>query len=343
MRSKPDFQNLLDVLKRKKPKKPTLYELYMNPKLYHRLAASDMDGVSGSDPLYHQKVVIYAFGNAGYDYAVMGSASPMYRFRYDHIDQLETRSLNQGMLITDEKSFGEHVWPEPEDFDYSELIKVNEILPDGMKVVVNNTESVFMGVVRLMGFDNLCYAIHENEPLVKAMFDATGSRILKLNQICASMDSVGAIVVSDDWGFNSQTMISPALMRKYVFPWHKKTVDAIHSAGKPAILHSCGNLKEVYNDIIDDMGYDGKHSFQDAICPVEDIYDAYSGRIAILGGIDMDYLIRKTPEEIEKRALALLERTGERGGYALGSGNSIPEAVPYENYMAMVNATHKFA
>jgi hypothetical protein len=28
------------------------------------------------------------------------------------------------------------------------------------------------------------------------------------------------------------------------------------------------------------------------------------------------------------------------GGYALGSGNSIPEYVPFENYMAMIAAAY---
>ena len=34
----------------------------------------------------------------------------------------------------------------------------------------------------------------------------------------------------------------------------------------------------------------------------------------------------------------MLERTSGRGGYMLGSGNSIPEYVPSENYLAMLRA-----
>lgn len=44
------------------------------------------------------------------------------------------------------------------------------------------------------------------------------------------------------------------------------------------------------------------------------------------------------PEEIYRRSKAMLERTEGRGGYALGSGNSIPEYVPQENYLAMISA-----
>ena len=73
-------------------------------------------------------------------------------------------------------------------------------------------------------------------------------------------------------------------------------MEEIHAAGKPAILHSCGNLLDVMDDIIDEMGYDGKHSYEDAIQSVEDAYEAYHERIAILGGFDLDFVVRSAPE-----------------------------------------------
>jgi uroporphyrinogen decarboxylase len=75
---------------------------------------------------------------------------------------------------------------------------------------------------------------------------------------------------------------------------------------------------------------------------VENAWDWWSGRIAIVGGIDMDFLARKTPEEIYERALRLLEKTSGTGGFALGSGNSIPDYVPFENHLAMIRAAVDF-
>jgi len=112
----------------------------------------------------------------------------------------------------------------------------------------------------------------------------------------------------------------------------------VHAAGKPIILHSCGKLTEVYDDIIDSIGYDGKHSYEDAIEPVEDAYERLHNRIAVLGGIDVDFVCRRGPEEVYQRSRAMLDRTAGRGGYALGTGNSVPEYVPDENYFAMITA-----
>jgi uroporphyrinogen decarboxylase len=105
-------------------------------------------------------------------------------------------------------------------------------------------------------------------------------------------------------------------------------------------LHSCGYFGDVIEDVIEDMCYDGRHSYEDIICPVEEAYERLAGRIAVLGGIDMDFMVRHSPEEIHARSTAMLERSHGRGYYFLGTGNSVPEYVPFDNYMAMVNAAH---
>ena len=84
------------------------------------------------------------------------------------------------------------------------------------------------------------------------------------------------------------------------------------------------------------MGYDGKHSYQDNILPVEDAYERWHNHIAILGGIDVDYLIRRESCDISARCQSMLERTEARGGWALGTGNSVPEYIPQDKYFTMI-------
>jgi uroporphyrinogen decarboxylase len=172
--------------------------------------------------------------------------------------------------------------------------------------------------------------------LTHDIFEAVGSRLVEYYRRCASFESVGACIGNDDWGFKNQTMLSPDDMRRYVFPWHARIVEVVHDAGKPAILHSCGNLEAVMDDVIDVMKYDGKHSYEDAIIPVEEAYERWGSRIAILGGIDVDFLVRHSVDDVRNRAERLLAMSADRGSYGLGSGNSIPDYIPQEKYLAMV-------
>jgi uroporphyrinogen decarboxylase len=89
------------------------------------------------------------------------------------------------------------------------------------------------------------------------------------------------------------------------------------------------------DDIIDELKYDAKHSFEDTIIPVEDCWQKWHKKIAVLGGIDVDFLSRSNPETIGKRCKKMLETTGLQS-YALGSGNSITGYIPIENYKAMI-------
>ena len=333
--SEPDFENLLKVLRKQKPARPTLFEFYVNERVQCILAPEAQDWPKtrrlGADAL-----TIAAFRNAGYDYVSLHGSD--FYFPTGQIEHRQTISINDGALISDWASFESYPWPDPAKFSYDRLQELKGYLAGNMKIIVFGPYGLLETAIQLVGFEKLCYMLADNSKLAQAIFDAIGSRLLKYYQICLEYDSVGAIIGNDDWGFKTQTMFSATDMRKYVIPWHKKIVALAHEKGRAALIHSCGNLANVMDDIIDDIGYDGKHSFEDGIMPVESAYDRYHNRIAIMGGLDVDFMVHSTPEMVFKRAKAMLERSQAKGSYALGTGNSVPEYIPDENYFAMIAA-----
>jgi uroporphyrinogen decarboxylase len=330
-----DFSQLLRVLHRDKPDRPVLFEYFTNNPLNAMLA-----GKPGFVPDTQQELFqmsIDAFYNAGFDHVTIPPR--FYKsliFETAPHDKKASVSQNQSAIITNRESFGLYNWPDPKNGEYNLLNKYAALLPDGMKFIISGPGGLLENVTDLVGFERLCCMLYEEEDLVKDVFDAVGSRLLRFYEICASFESVGALIVNDDWGFKTQTMFDPGHMRQLVFPWHRKIVEVIHLSGKPAILHSCGNIYGMLDEIIHTIGYDAKHSFEDVILPVEQAWLDWSDKIAILGGIDMDFLARSSPEKIRERAKRLLELTSSKG-YALGSGNSIPEFIPPENFLAMIS------
>lgn len=334
----PCFDNILRVLRREVPERPTLFEFFLNGPLYERLAGPEKhaEAAASTDGLGYFRLMIHAYRAAGYDYLTIPGSD--FHFASGEVRTAKTRSLNEGAVITDRVSFESYRWPDPDAFDYSRLDILGSELPPGMKFIAWGPGGVLENVIQLVGYERLCYMIADDPELVQDIFDAVGSRFVRYYEICGTFDSVGAMISNDDWGFKTQTMLSVGDMRRYVFPWHKRIVETIHAGGRPAILHSCGNLDAVMDDVIDDMRFDAKHSFEDNILPVEEAYEKWGDRIAILGGIDLDFMCRATPEQVQQRSLAMLERASDRGGYALGTGNSVPEYVPVDNYMAMISS-----
>jgi len=328
----PDFSNLLAVLRREEPARPTLFEFFMNDLVYSHFTAREV--FEDSDGLGDCRRRIRAYANAGYDYVTLPGSD----FTFPHPEIRRARSISQNApgIITDRDSFAAYAWPDPAQFSCSRLNALAADLPVGMKIIAYGPSGVLENVTTLLGFETLCLMLKEDPDLLREVFDAVGSRLLQYYRMCLRYPAVGAVILNDDWGFYQQTFLSPADMRRLVFPWHQQMAAAAHEAGRPAILHSCGNLREVWEDIIEDMHFDGKHSFEDKIQPVEEAYEQYGRRIAILGGFDLDFICRSTPEEIRQRVRAMLERTAGRGGFAIGTGNSVPDYVPLENYLAMI-------
>ena len=329
----PDFENILKVLRCEKPSRPTLFEFFMNDVVYREAAG---EPPAERTPLNTVRYLAKAYAACGYDYVNAQGCTLSFNPKIQ--ERKNTVSLNGRVCIADWESFERFQWPDPASFDFSVLKEAAPFLPGNMKIMLSGPGGVLENVIDLVGYDNLCYLIFDEPELVAAVFEKVGSILAAYYEQGAQYDSVGIIMSNDDWGFNTQTMLSPEDLRKYVFPWHKKIVESAHKNGKPAVLHSCGNPEEIMEDIICDLKFVGKHSYEDNIISVEEAYRRWGGRIAILGGIDVDFLIRSECGVITERCRKMLELAQEKGGYALGSGNSIPEYIPNEKYFAMTAA-----
>lgn len=335
---KPDFRNLEIVLEKGIPTRPVLFDFIIGDRIEKMLTGNEYKTETEFQRLVTR---MKAFDYAGYDFSpIIIRGLTFQRNHSEH--QGVTKSLNEGAIITDRESFDKYQWPEIENCDFSMIKKVGEYLPEGMKFIPFSLDGVLENVIGVTGYENLCIMLYEDRELVSDIFENIGSRLLSYFEKCLEYDEVGAILQNDDWGFNTQTFLSPKDMREFVFPWHKKMAEAAHKKGKYAILHSCGYFNDIIEDVIEDIKMDARHSYEDTIVPVEQAYEDLYPRIAVLGGMDIDFLARSSDEDVYKRSRAILERTQRRGGYALGSGNSVPDYVPDQNFIAMVKAALDF-
>jgi len=330
---KPDFNNLLAVFRREVPSRASLFEFFLNDRLYDRLAP--LNDKTTALKYAKERQIVRAYHRAGYDHANV--LIPCFQFSTGRDFNSQTVSLNRGGVIVDRDSYKAYKWPDPEKADYAILDALADDLPEGMKLIAYGPCGILENVIGLVGYETLCFLLADDPDLVQDIFDRVGASLVQYYQIISTYPAVGACIDNDDWGFKTQTMFSPRQMRQYVFPWHKRIVDVVHANGKPVLLHSCGHFERILEDIAG-IGVEARHSYEDTILPVEEAYERYHDKFAVIGGIDVDFLCRETPENVYDRAKKMLERTRERGGYALGSGNSIPDYVPDKNYFAMIRA-----
>jgi uroporphyrinogen decarboxylase len=233
--------------------------------------------------------------------------------------------------------FEAYPWPKAEELQHIGLQYIGAVLPEEMKICAC-LPAVFENTIYLMGLQSLCYALHDQPDLVEAVCQRLGEIVTAVAAQVVTWDNVGMLFHGDDLGFHSGTLVSPDVLRRYIMPHHKKVAELAHGAGKLSLFHSCGNVYKLMDDLIDYVGIDAKHSFEDKILPVEEVYRRWGDRVAIMGGVDMDLLGRGTEERVRARTREILEVCGVKGtGYCLGTGNSAANYIPVQNYLAMLD------
>lgn len=231
-------------------------------------------------------------------------------------------------------------WEDPETIateGIEELEWVCDHVSSGMGIV-SGICSILEPVMWLMGTKNFYVSLYKQPDLVDAMFQKVAEISLARFKLVSGIGrDVVAFWGSDDWGYRNGLMISPEMMRRWVLPVHKQAAEIAHSRGSLYVLHSCGNLKAIMDDIIDYAKVDAKHSFEDTYLPVTEAKRLYGSRISLIGGIDMDILARHSTAEIREYVSRTLKACKPGGGYCLGSGNTIANYVPLENYLTMLD------
>jgi uroporphyrinogen decarboxylase len=210
--------------------------------------------------------------------------------------------------------------------------------PPGMKAVGGVGNGVFECVQDLVGYMDLCYMREDDPELYADMFRKMGDISVQIwTRFLREYSGAYCVLrFGDDLGFRSSTLISADDIRAHVLPQYRRITDLVHKTNRPFLLHSCGCLFNVFDDIIRVANIDAKHSNEDAIGHFSVWAEQYGDRIGNFGGVDTDVLCRQSPDEIRRYVLDSIRRVQGHGGVAFGSGNSIPDYVPTEGYLAMI-------
>ena len=351
----PDWEGLLRCIRREgTPRRTHFIELLMDAEVQGAICQRYglLDDLDGGDPYFPLQRTARLQRFLGYDYVRCGLDRIEWPFKRQSTQDSADLPRQGGRSYIDEhrgpittwEEFEAYPWPDPHAASTRSLEWYEAHLPDDMCVIGSGGFAHFAEHLSwLMGYETLCFALYDQRDLVKAISD----RLVDIYRIMVSrflqFDRVKVIWGSDDMGFRSGTLIGPQDLREFVLPGHRLMAQMAHDAGRPYLLHSCGNLAAIMCDLLDDVRIDAKHSFEDTIESVVEAKRTYGQRIAVLGGIDVDFLCRATPRDIRQRVRHTLEQCMPGGGYCLGTGNSVANYIPVENYLVMLDEGRKFS
>ncbi|MDR2618476.1 MAG: hypothetical protein LBC62_06370 [Treponema sp.] len=340
----PDYRNVVNAAKNQKSARIPLYEHIISPLIMEKIQgkrfAALMDG-GFSDKLEFFRHYNQFFPDMGYDTVsfecTAGTVMPGSGSLGGH---------KEGVIKT-RRDFDEYPWdaiPNLYFERYRDLFRAfGETMPEGMRGIGGVGNGVFECVQDITGFQNLCYIKADDEDLYRELFVKVGDMLTAIwDRFLGEFGDLFCVCrFGDDLGFKSNTLLSAGDIRELVIPQYRRVISLVHQSGKPFLLHSCGCIFDVMEDLIG-AGIDAKHSNEDVISPYSRWIDQYGSRIGNFGGLDTDVLCDSNLVDLVSyttEVYRLLEAKGR--GAAIGSGNSIPDYVSPERYCLMLETVRR--
>lgn len=234
---------------------------------------------------------------------------------------------------------------EIDDLDNYELPSINEnYLREKLDKIQSDPQtrfrvaelgfSLFERAWTLRGMENLLCDMMIDPEFVHALLDRITERNLKIIDIAMEYD-IDAMYFGDDWGMQKGLIMGAKSWRSFIKPCLQKMYDRVHKAGKYVIQHSCGDVRDVMDDLIE-LGLNVYQTFQPEIYGY-DYAEKLRGHIAIWGGISTQRdLPFKNPDEIKSIVFELMSHF-QHGGLIVAPTHEVPSDAKPENIIAMVD------
>lgn len=186
--------------------------------------------------------------------------------------------------------------------------------------------------------DMLAYFVEEPE-FVHELFERICQYDLEMLRIILDYE-IDAICLGDDWGQQKGLIMGPEHWREFIKPEMEKLYQAIKGKGKFVIQHSCGDIEEIFEDLIE-IGLDVYQTFQPEIYSIEKIKEKFGNKLAFWGGISTQMLLPfASPEEVKETVIKTDQIMGRGGGYILAPTHTVTGDVPPKNVEMLLELFH---
>ncbi len=190
----------------------------------------------------------------------------------------------------------------------------------------------------LRGMENLMIDFIEHPDFVRDLLRQIADYNIAQARKAMTYD-IDAVYFGDDWGQQQGLQMGPDLWHAFIYPELKRMYGAVKQMGKYVFIHSCGDVDELFDDLID-IGLDCFNPFQPEVMDVDALLTAYHGRLTFHGGLSTQRTLPYgTPDDVRNETRHLLQ-LGCAGSYILSPAHAVEGDVATENMLAFIDEAH---
>ena len=197
-------------------------------------------------------------------------------------------------------------------------------------------------LMELLGYEQAMMALLDDPGKCRDILRAytRGTIDMAVRQASRGLD---AILISS--AFAGGGFISPRQYEEFVLPCEAEIVRHIHDAGLPVYTHTCGEIGDRLQLMVD-TGIDGIDTLDPPPLGSVDLAEAkkqIGDKVFFKGNIDpVNTLLNKSPQEVREDALERMKVGSQGSGYILSSACSVSPRVPPENLTELVETSKEF-
>ncbi len=221
------------------------------------------------------------------------------------------------------------VIPDPDSLQLTKEIKsfLNQVDLDKHLVFGTLTYFMFERAWALMGMENFLKSLFTHPNEMKQLLCRITDFNIRVFERYLEL-GVDGVNLSEDLGHQRGLMISPKLFREYFVPEYQRCFRPLVKEGKIIDFHSCGQVQDVVEDLID-VGVTILNPVQSRANSLSLLKWKCHDKTALKGGIDSHLLMLGSVTEIEKEVEKVIATLAPGGGYIIGPDQSMP--FPQEN------------
>jgi hypothetical protein len=240
-----------------------------------------------------------------FDNLTQGGGKDIFGIQWDYVPVAMGSMERPGPRLLEDANDWEDkiVWPDIDSWDWAGSAEENKPFFETDQAVGTWFQNGwFERLISFMGFEGAAMALidEDQQEAALALFDRLADCYISIiDRFLEYFPGIDFFYMHDDWGSQRETFFSPDVVKEMIVPSMRKVTDHIHSLGRIAELHSCGQImKQVPNMIA--AGWDtwSGQSMNDSVA----LYEQYGDKI-VLGVMPPEFDKDNTTEE-EQRALA---------------------------------------